>query len=347
MITIDPEFQALIPPLSNEEVQQLEVSLLAEGCRDSLVVWEEENILLDGHHRKAICDANDIEYHTAYLSFLDRSAALVWMIRNQLGRRNLTPYQRAELALKLKPVIEERARERMLAGTQLDPTLNSAQGESRDELAKIAGVGHDTMRRVEVLADEASEAVKEQLRKGETSINHEYLSLRELKPHVSLNSGNNEWYTPPQFTDAARAVMGKIDLDPASSHTANVYVKASEYFTIERDGLTKRWHGCVWLNPPYAQPLVQQFVEKLLEEIPEIEQAIVLVNNATETVWFQEALKGATSVCFLQGRIKFLDESGTPANTPLQGQAILYFGEQFQRFADVFSEFGQVMVHAG
>jgi len=167
-------------------------------------------------------------------------------------------------------------------------------------------------------------------------------------PHVSQNSGNNEWYTPTEFTEAARSVMGSIDLDPASSESANASVKATRFYTAEDDGLTKEWDGAVWMNPPYSTGLVDRFTEKLCAEYVDgsVEQACVLVNNATETKWFQELLEVAASVCFLRGRIKFVDQSGSAIGTGLQGQAILYFGHRQDEFNATFSEFGQVFVHA-
>jgi len=168
------------------------------------------------------------------------------------------------------------------------------------------------------------------------------------QPHVSQNSGNNEWYTPTEFTEAARSVMGSIDLDPASSESANASVKATRFYTAEDDGLTKEWDGAVWMNPPYSTGLVDRFTEKLCAEYVDgsVEQACVLVNNATETKWFQELLEVAASVCFLRGRIKFVDQSGSAIGTGLQGQAILYFGHRQDEFNATFSEFGQVFVHA-
>ena len=92
-IQIDSEFQALIPPLSAEERAQLEANLLADGCRDPLVVWETaagENILIDGHNRYEICTRLGIEYGIEEMLFDDRDAVMDWMDANQLGRRNLT-----------------------------------------------------------------------------------------------------------------------------------------------------------------------------------------------------------------------------------------------------------------
>ncbi len=89
-LRIDPEFKALIPPLSAIEFAALESSILEEGCRDPLVAWAEEKILIDGHNRYSICVAHGIPYQIVEMSFNNSNAVKVWMLLNQLGRRNLT-----------------------------------------------------------------------------------------------------------------------------------------------------------------------------------------------------------------------------------------------------------------
>lgn len=161
----------------------------------------------------------------------------------------------------------------------------------------------------------------------------------EHKPHVAFNSGNNEWYTPADIIEAARTAMGNIDFDPASSDIAQEVVKASEYYTAETDGLTKDWRGNVWMNPPYATELIGKFVDKLIEQLPHIEQAIVLVNNATETEWFGKLASKADMVCFPRSRVKFYMPDGR-TGAPLQGQAILYFGRYRDGFYMAFKDKG-------
>jgi ParB family chromosome partitioning protein len=163
--------------------------------------------------------------------------------------------------------------------------------------------------------------------------------------HVSHNSGENEWYTPAPFIAAAREVMGEIDCDPASSDIANKTVQATTYFDKERDGLKQEWRGNVWMNPPYAQPLMSQFAEAVASkfESGEIHQAIVLVNNATETAWFQRMAGVASAICFPASRIKFIDQNGKASCDPLQGQAVLYLGVNKGSFDISFSEFGNVL----
>lgn len=165
------------------------------------------------------------------------------------------------------------------------------------------------------------------------------------KPHVSHNSGENEWYTPAPYIEAARKTMGSIDLDPATSQTANRTVQAANIYTAETNGLAHPWGGNIWLNPPYAQPLIAQFATKLADEYEagNTRQACVLVNNATETVWFRTLADTCAAICFPTGRIRFIDPAGNPSGAPLQGQAILYFGPHPGTFEAAFAQFGFVV----
>ena len=168
------------------------------------------------------------------------------------------------------------------------------------------------------------------------------------KPHVAHNSGNNEWYTPEEYIIAARQVLGRIDLDPATSEIANRVVQADEYFTVDDNGLDQHWTGKVWMNPPYSSDLVWRFAEKLCAhyEGSDVTEAIVLVNNATETAWFQRMAQIASCICFPRTRVKFWKPDGE-TGAPLQGQAILYFGTKKHGFISAFRLFGFVGVING
>lgn len=169
-----------------------------------------------------------------------------------------------------------------------------------------------------------------------------------IKPHVAYNSGENEWYTPPEYIALAKAVMGKISLDPASSEIANKTIGADRFYNEEENGLTKRWTGRIWMNPPYESGLIDKFISKYANHAKngDITEGIVLVNNATETNWFNELIEVSSAVVFPKGRIKFLDTKGNPSGAPLQGQAIVYFGKNPENFLKEFSALGwQSTIH--
>ena len=168
---------------------------------------------------------------------------------------------------------------------------------------------------------------------------------RMLHPHVSYNSGDNEWYTPKQYIEAARKVMGGIDLDPASSHEANKIVQATRYYTIEDNGLILPWSGRVWLNPPYSLDLMGKFIDRLCMYCKngEVTEAIVLVNNATETGWFNKLVSIGRDVCFIRGRVRFWGPEGE-MGAPLQGQACIYCGDNERKFYEEFKRFGWIAI---
>jgi ParB family chromosome partitioning protein len=163
---------------------------------------------------------------------------------------------------------------------------------------------------------------------------------------VSHNSGENEWYTPSVIIGAAREVLGGIALDPASCAEANEVVQADRYYDAETNGLMQPWVGTVWLNPPYSQPLIAQFVNKLLAERDNIKAAITLTNNGTETGYGQSLLALCDAVCFPDKRIKFTNGDGESTGSPLQGQMICYFGSDRDRFRQCFQFRGRVLYDA-
>lgn len=158
--------------------------------------------------------------------------------------------------------------------------------------------------------------------------------------HVGYNAGDNEWYTPKEIVESSRLVMERIDLDPASSEDAQRIIKANRYFTIDNSSLNVPWEGNVWLNPPYAQPAISQFIDKLVDE-KGVHEWMALTNNATETAWGQRLLSSADAACFPSGRIKFWHPS--KESVPLQGQMICYRGTNRNGFKKEFKKHGEVL----
>lgn len=200
-LTIDPEFEAFIPPLDATDYARLKANILADGCRESISVWN--GTILDGHNRYRICTENGIPFSTIDISSVHtRAEAFIWMYENQLGRRNLEPFQRAEMALKVKPHIEEKAKERSRANLKqnaensknfadsqkisMDAECENSRTREKpvrtDEiLAEKADVSSNTIRRVEKILEKAEPEVIEKARSGEISINQAYQTVKPAR----------------------------------------------------------------------------------------------------------------------------------------------------------------------
>lgn len=228
--------------------------------------------------------------------------------------------------------------------------LRGEKMEPREEIPTLAEIGIDKKlsgraQKIAAVPEEKFESMVSEWR-DRVAVENERVTANLLTyKHVSDDS--YEWYTPPEYIEAARTVMGSIDLDPASCDEAQQQVKATKYYTKEINGLTQPWFGNVWLNPPYCMPEVHQFTEKSIIsfECGNIQQAIILVNNATDTTWFQGLLSRGC-VCFTSGRIHFYSPGGEQKLQTRQGQSIFYLGSNQPLFVKEFSQFGTVMVRA-
>lgn len=156
---------------------------------------------------------------------------------------------------------------------------------------------------------------------------------------------SDEWYTPSKYVEAARQVMGGIDLDPASCEVANQTVGAKTFYTKAQDGLSPDlpWRGRVWLNPPFSQPAAGRFAQRLLEDFAakRVRQAVFLQNAATDTAWFH-ALASRGAVCFPRRRLAFLQADGRAVDSNRSAQVLIYLGDRTAEFDSVFTEFGLV-----
>ena len=154
---------------------------------------------------------------------------------------------------------------------------------------------------------------------------------------------HDEWWTPVKFIEAAHAVMGGIDLDPASCAQANDTVKAEAFYGQADDGLTSPWFGRVWLNPPYSD--TETWIYTLLDayEAGSVTEAIVLVNAKVESAWFDAMWSASPVICLVRGRISFVAGDGGKSQTGYYGQAIAYVGPNGAKFCDVFQHLGRLV----
>jgi ParB family chromosome partitioning protein len=171
---------------------------------------------------------------------------------------------------------------------------------------------------------------------------------QQLPRHLARST---EWYTPARYITAARRVMGAIELDPASCELANQVVRAERYYDQAHNGLQQPWQTrSLWLNPPYCKSggvsNQEVWTCKLIAEYEagHVEQAILLVNAATETRWFHRLYQ--YPVCFTNHRIHFYSDQ-SHRDWPTVGQAFVYFGLAIEQFTLVFSQFGTIVRRVG
>jgi hypothetical protein len=170
----------------------------------------------------------------------------------------------------------------------------------------------------------------------------------------SLTAGKDRdgdsWFTPAMYLDKAREVLRSIDLDPYSSKDANAVIRAKHFFTLQRRAPSaEKWpevETC-WMNPPYSGDIVFDAVNRFCDafDLGKFCRGIVLVNNATETRFFQRLLATACAVCLTDHRIAFENKDGKRISGNTRGQAFLYFDRNNEPsvFARAFGEFGAVL----
>lgn len=156
-----------------------------------------------------------------------------------------------------------------------------------------------------------------------------------------LGTGDDEWNTPVEYIEKVRTVLGKIELSPASNAFAQSRVHAGTFYTKEDDGLSKPWRGKVFMNPPYSQPLISQFIDRLIKEYQtgNVPEAILLTNSNMDAEWFHAAWRAASVFCGTRGRVKF-EKPDSVHNSPICGQTFFYFGPHPEKFVKIFAHIG-------
>ena len=193
-LNINEKFQHLIPPLSEGEYALLTEKIVEEGCRDALVVWK--GTIVDGHNRYRICHEREIPFSIVEMDFEDEGAAKLWIVENQLARRNVPDFVKCEMVLPLRDLLKEQGKRRQgwrARDPHVSPKLAKREGplDSREILAQLAGVSHGMLDMAKKIIEDADEDTKDKLRKGELSIYGVYKELKkELREKENIANLN-------------------------------------------------------------------------------------------------------------------------------------------------------------
>lgn len=196
---IDPELNAVLPELSEDDYSALERSLLTDGFKGApIMVWND--VIVDGHNRYEICNKHHIPFEVKKIDFASKDEAMRWMARQQIGRRNLTPAQRIKITETYRPFFEDKARQNKSAngGDKKSKLKNSATPikdenkiDVRAKLAEVAGVSADTYAKGKKILDSGNEELINQTLKGEKSINKAYNELKASQKKESEKKQDN------------------------------------------------------------------------------------------------------------------------------------------------------------
>lgn len=162
---------------------------------------------------------------------------------------------------------------------------------------------------------------------------------------ILQDSGNFEWYSPPEIVDRARRAMGRIELDPFSSLVANERIKAERIFTIEDDGLKQEWvTPAAFGNHPFGRKLNPVCVKKMVHEytVGRMKQGCFITFASTSEGWFQPLM--AYPQCYPRKRTNFYLPNGEKKRGVTKGSCITFFGPNVEAFAREFRDLGTIKV---
>jgi hypothetical protein len=221
-LKIDSEFRDLIPPLSPEELSNLEQSLLTEGCRDAILTWND--FIIDGHNRFALCTKLGIPFRTEAREFESRNDVCIWMIQNQFARRNLDNWVKGSLSLRLEDYFKLKGLENKKLGGKLGADITNGNRDlqksakavekidTREELAKIAGVSHDTIHKVKEIKSQTPIEILPDLERNiishAVSINQAHKFVKAIQAFKSAVMDT---------VTVARKILNEFDKNPSVS----------------------------------------------------------------------------------------------------------------------------------
>ena len=201
-IVVNEELKAYIDPLTPDEYESLERSLLTEGCRDALVLWGDT--LVDGHNRYGICRKHDIPFQTVQNErFRSIDDVHLWMIEQHLGRRSVSDFQRGVLALRKREILAERRAQLAESDVPFDTTdaqpaapraPKPAPADSRKDIAREARISSNQVGMIEKIRNEAAPEVVAAVKSGALSISAgaAVASLPAEEQRAAATAGDDE-----------------------------------------------------------------------------------------------------------------------------------------------------------
>lgn len=371
------EAAGIFPLMSGTEYDGLVADIAANGLREP--VWlHRDGRIIDGRNRYRACIQLGIDPPLRTYDGPDEGL-VAFVVSMNLHRRHLDSDQRAIVAARIANLGEGRPAKtteisavsqddaaellkvsadsiqfakRVLASGDEDLIREAEKGRKEGGLsvsAAAAAAKLETAKRKEFLAraekDRTARQARQMRRDAEDAAQAvaDYIGDGRSNAQRMQASESDEWYTPAGYIEAARRVLGAIDLDPASSPQANATVKAARFFTKDDDGLAERWKGRVWLNPPYGGA-AGPFIARLAEHVAsgEVTAAVALVSShSVDTAWFRPLWDWL--LCFTYGRIQFTSSDGRGTEAATHGSVFAYAGPDPDAFLAEFSGIGAVM----
>lgn len=348
----------IFPLLQGDEFSQFCKDVKQNGLIEPIWLHPDGRII-DGRNRYRACQEAEVE--PRFRTWAGKGSLTDFVLSLNLHRRHLTSGQKAVLALEVEPFYAEEAKERQLSTlkqNQTDvekfPHRESEKGKARDKAAKATGTNGRYVSDVKRLKRDAPK-VFEQIKSGELSVPEAKKKAFETdSPNIKqpmqvlVSHKELEYYTPSQYIETAKLVLGSIDLDPASSVVANETVRATNIFTQDDNGLNQEWFGNIWLNPPYSKTEGKSnqelWANKLIAEYQSgrVKSAILLSKAAFGYNWFETLFRN-WPVCLASERIAFVKIDGTSDGMAKHSTAFFYFGDNIKDFSNHFKKWGCII----
>jgi len=330
----------IFPDMDEEDYSALKNDIQKNGYDRKYPIWLYNGEILDGWNRHKIC--SELNITPVYKNFKgDDSDAIAFVVRSN-NRRDLTPSQRACIAIEYASIFEKfktEAKEKQRQGGKIKVRQKNAEPKSDDnktdsKVAKLFKTNRSYIQKARKIKVDNPE-IFEKIKSGAETISN-FNKKR-------IFTDENDWDAPEEYIEKVKTVFGKYDIDPATSDMTQETVQAATNYTIITHELDKNWNGNVFVTPPYSTTEYSVFINKFIEEnnSGHITQGIILTSNSTHSDWFHKLMKIAQIACFTKERVN-LSNKRKKANIT-HGQVFFYIGNNENEFIEEFTDVGLVM----